>query len=132
MARILPSAATFIKHQVKRFRPVAPPAGTGLAYADRGRPNPQMFIKRMPSRPNPRMVSSAEIRSSRRTGVTARVCSCGDALENGGGGEMVGTGVAAKDVDLSGAVMCTSHEQWIWPRIPYLAPKAAPSYTRLS
>jgi hypothetical protein len=45
-----------------------------------------MFIKRMPSRPNPRMVSSAEIRSSRRTGATARVCSCGDALENGGGG----------------------------------------------
>src|ERR1700739_4075893 len=109
MARILPSATTVMKHQVTRFHPVAPPAGKGSSYAAKGRPKAVMFIKRMPRRAKPRMVSSAWMRSSRRTGATTACLLyeglTEDGIEMSGASKLAGVeraGVSGLDMIASG------------------------------
>ena len=66
--RIVPSKNMEFVHQTVRLCPVAPPETVGSRYAW-GKPNPVMFMSKMPQRETPRMMSNELIRFSFPVGV---------------------------------------------------------------
>lgn len=66
--RMVPSKNMEVVHHAARLGPVAPPETVGSRYAC-GKPNPVMFMSKIPQRETPRMISTELIRFMFPVGV---------------------------------------------------------------